>query len=111
MKTKLTSAQSIALDCDRKRFSRSGVLRRLHLHGEAQVLGRLLGDPRDRGHRRAGVAQHHVLDVLRPDRGKSADARSGAAPPSAAAPFKRRRREIPFRLLASRRDIVVSSLP
>ena len=43
----LTSAQSIELDCDRKRFSRSAFSDGLHVHGEAEVLGRLLGDARE----------------------------------------------------------------
>ena len=35
-----------------------------------EVLGGLFGDGGDRGDRRAGVLQHDVLDVLRPDGGE-----------------------------------------
>ena len=44
-----------------------GVLHGLHVHGEAEVLGSLLGDAGNRGHRRTDMVDHHVLDVLRPD--------------------------------------------
>ena len=53
------------------------VFRCLHLHRKPQILGRLLGDRWNRGHRRTGMMQHHVLDVLRPD-GREAGDRVGS---------------------------------
>jgi len=54
MYVRLTSAQSIAVDCGQKPIEQIGVLRSLHMDGEAEVFAGLFGDGGDRGDRRAG---------------------------------------------------------
>jgi hypothetical protein len=49
----------------------------LHHDLEAEILGRLVGDLLDRSIRATSMNQGHVLGILRPHGGKSADALSG----------------------------------
>ena len=51
----LTSATVDRAGLREEAVEQVGVLGRLHVHGKAEVLGRLLCDGRDGGDRRAGV--------------------------------------------------------
>ena len=99
MKVMLTSAHVDRARLRQEAVQQVGILRRLHAYGEAQILGRLLGDQPDCGYRRTGMPQHHVLDVLRPDGGKSADARSDGRAAERSRTFQQRRRDTRVLLL------------
>ena len=67
----------MALDCEREAVEQVGALARLHVHGEAEILARLLGDLRQGGDGEAGMLEGDLADVLRPD-GREAGEGTGA---------------------------------